>query len=67
MFDISSVVVLVVSLRLAKGQETGIGLSTCTYSFVERSPYCGKDVGDDGVADLQRLQVNDGEAIVAVQ
>jgi len=42
---------------LTNGQETGVGLGTCTYSFVVQSPYCGKDVGGDAEADIQRLQV----------
>ena len=58
MFDITAIVVLVVSLVLTKGQETGIGLCNC----VVQSPYCGKDVGANGAADLQRLQVNDAES-----
>ena len=62
MFDITAIDVLVVSLVLTKGQETGIGLCHCTYSFVVQSPYCAKDVGADGAADLQRLQVNDAES-----
>ena len=62
MFDITAFVVVVVSLGLAKGQETGIGLGTCTYSFVVQSPYCGKDVGADAEADIQRLQVSEGRS-----
>ncbi|KAK2151572.1 hypothetical protein NP493_2601g00004 [Ridgeia piscesae] len=50
------VAVLLVSICLTNGQETGIGLGTCTYSFVVQSPYCDKDVGGDAEADIQRLQ-----------
>ena len=57
MFRIGVVAVFLVSICLTSGQETGIGLGTCTYSFVVQSPYCGKDVGGDAEADIQRLQV----------
>ena len=52
------VALLLVSLGLTNGQETGTGLGTCTYSFVVQSPYCGKDVGAGAKADIQRLQVS---------
>jgi len=57
MFRVGVVALLLVGLPLAGGQETGIGLGTCTYSFVVQSPYCDKDVGGDAEADIQRLQV----------
>ncbi|KAI0243155.1 hypothetical protein LSAT2_002961 [Lamellibrachia satsuma] len=56
MLRIGVVALLLVSLCLTNGQETGIGLGTCTYNFVVQSPYCGKDVGADAEADIQRLQ-----------
>ena len=58
MFRFGVVALLLVSLALASGQETGIGLGTCTYSFVVQSPYCGNEVGGDAEADIQRLQVS---------
>ena len=58
MFRVGVVALLLVSLVLTSGQETGIGLGTCTYSFVVQSPYCGKDVGGEAEADIQRLQVS---------
>ena len=59
MLRIGVVALLLVSLGLTNGQETGIGLGTCTYNFVVQSPYCSKDVGADAEADIQRLQVSD--------
>ena len=58
MFRVGVIALLLASLALTTGQETGIGLGTCTYSFVVQSPYCGKDVGGDAEADIQRLQVS---------
>ena len=59
-------IVLAVSLGLTNGQETGIGLGTCTYNFVVQSPYCEKNVGADVAADIQRLQVSEGVVCVTV-
>ena len=59
-------IVLAVSLGLISGQETGIGLGTCTYNFVVQSPYCEKNVGADVAADIQRLQVSEGVVCVTV-
>ena len=59
MFHINAIIMLVVNLGLTSGQETGLGLGTCTYNFVVQSPYCEKDVGAGAAADIQRLQVSE--------
>ena len=64
MLHIGVVALLLVSCGLTNGQETGVGLGTCTYSFVVQSPYCGKDVGADAEADIQRLQVSDRSTLI---
>ena len=64
MLRIGVVALLLVGCGLTNGQETGIGLGTCTYSFVVQSPYCSKDVGGEAEADIQRLQVSDRSTLI---
>ena len=59
MLGIGVVALLLVSSGLTNGQDTGVGLGTCTYNFIVQSPCCGKDVGGEAEADIQRLQVSD--------
>ena len=64
MLRIGVVALLLVSTGVTNGQDTGIGLGTCTYNFVVQSPYCGKDVGGEAEADIQRLQVSDSSTLI---
>ena len=66
MFHQYAFIVLAVSLSLTSGQETGIGVGTCTYNFVVQSPYCKKNVGADVAANIQRLQVSKGVVCATV-